>query len=338
MKRKIGILSLGVLLLAGCGSPKLADGKEAVVTFKDDVKISNDDLYKYVKDSFALESLVTLVDTYIFETEFKDYVDTAKELAKNAVESAKKNYDSEEQFLQVVQQYYGFSTLEAFENNMYLSNLQSHAVDEYAKVLVTDKDIEKYYDEKAKGDVEISHILISPKTNSDMTDEEKDKAKEEAKEKAETLLKQINSADDKVSEFKKLVKDNSDDSATKDNEGAFGKKLTYGDLADTYDELLDAAYKINDNEVYNKVVTTELGYHIVLKTKSYEKDSLEELKDEIRDILADDIRANKKDIIIAALDYYRKEYELNITDSELKSQYENYLKRAYASSQQTENN
>ncbi len=337
MKRKIGILSLGILLLAGCGAPKLEDGKEAAVTFKDDFKISNDDLYKFIKDNYALESVITMIDTYILETEFKDYMDTAKEMAKNYVDSAKKNYESEDQFLQFVQQYYGFSTIEAFQNNIYLSYMQNHAIDEYSKILVTDEDIEKYYNEKAQGDVEISHILISPKTTSDMSSEDTEKAEQEAKDKAEELLKQINAADDKVSEFKKLAKENSDDSATKDNEGAFGKKITYGDLSSNYDELLDAAYKIKDNEVYNKVVTTELGYHIVLKTKSYEKASLEELKDEIKDILANDLRTNKADIVIEALEYYRKSYDLKITDSELNRQYENYVKRALASSQANNN-
>ena len=39
MKKKIGIICCSALLLAGCGIPKLENGKEAVVTFKDDAKI-----------------------------------------------------------------------------------------------------------------------------------------------------------------------------------------------------------------------------------------------------------------------------------------------------------
>lgn len=328
MKRKIGILGLSMLLLAGCGTPKLENGKDAVVSFKDNEKISIDDLYTKMKDTYALETLISMIDTYIFETEFKDYIETAETYAKNYVESTKKTYESEDQFLQALQ-YSGFSTIEAFQNNMYLSYLQNHAVEEYSKILVTDKDIEKYYKDKAQGDVEISHILITADTTSSMSSDEKTKAEDEAKAKAEKLLKQIKDAKDSVKEFKKLVKDNSKDDATKDKEGALGK-ITYGDLDDTYDELLDAAYSIKDNEVYGKIVKTELGYHLVLRTKSYEKESLDKMKDEIKDILADDLLSSKKDIRIEALQYYRKEYDLKIADSELKRQYDNYIKRVLA--------
>jgi hypothetical protein len=103
------------------------------------------------------------------------------------------------------------------------------------------------------------------------------------------------------------------------------RKITYGDLAKTYDELLDAAYKIKDNEVYSKVVTTELGYHVILKTKTHEKESLDNLKDEIREILSKDLVANDKLISINALKYYREQNGVKIEDSELAKQYERYL-------------
>ncbi len=330
MKKKISILCMGALLLAGCGTPKLKNGEEAVVSLKDDKKISVNDLYENVKNDFALQSLMTMVDTYILETEFKDYIDTAKTLAKNSIESAKESYGSEEQLLQFVQQYYGYSTIEGFQNYLYLNNMQSHARDEYAKVLVKDKDIEKYYKEKAKGDVEISHILITADVKDDATDDEKKAAEKTAKEKAESLIKELKKAEDVEATFKKLVKENSKDDATKDKDGSLGK-ITYGDLADTYDELLDAAYKIKDGEVYSKVITTELGYHVIMKTKSYEKESLDKLKDEIRDILAEDLKANTKTINLDAIEYYRDKYKFKIEDSELNKQFDSYIKRLYAS-------
>jgi len=42
---------------------------------------------------------------------------------------------------------------------------------------VTDKDIEKYYDNKAKGDVEISHILITADVKDDMSEDEAKEAR-----------------------------------------------------------------------------------------------------------------------------------------------------------------
>lgn len=330
MNKKIGILCLSTLLLAGCGAPKLENGQEAVVTFKDDAKISVDDLYEKVKNDYALESLINMIDTYIFETEFKDYIPEAKTKAENYVKGSKESFDSTDAYQQALQQS-GFANEKAFQNYMYLNYMQSHAIEEYAHILVTDKDIETYYNDKAKGDLEISHILISPEVKDDMTDDEKQKAEDNAKNKAEKLLKEILAADNKKDAFEKAVKDNSDDEATKDKKGAFEQRLTYGDLPDTYDAVFDAAYKIKDGEIYTKVVKTDLGYHIIMRTKSYEKESLKDLKDEIKDILAQDLLDNTKDISIKALEYYRKEYDLDIKDSELKKQYDNYIKRVLAS-------
>ena len=330
MNKKIGVLCLSALLLAGCGTPKLENGQEAVVTFKDGEKISVDDLYKKIKNDYALDSLISMIDTYIFETEFKDYKAEAKTKAENYVKGTKENFESTETFNQALQQS-GFASEEAFQNYMYLNYLQSHAIEEYAHTLVTDKDIEKYYNEKAQGDLEISHILITPEVDDSMTDDEKTKAEDEAKAKAEKLLKEILAADNQKETFEKLAKENSDDEATKDKNGAFEQRLTYGDLPDAYDAIFDALYKIKDGQVYTKVVKTELGYHIIMRTKSYEKESLEDLKDEIKDILAEDLLNNTKDINIKALQYYRKEYDLDIQDSELKKQYDDYMKRVLAS-------
>ena len=97
MKKKLGIICLGALLLAGCGTPKLENGKEAVITFKDDAKISVDDLYTKLKDEYGLNALISMIDTYILEKEFPDYVATAKTSAENTVKSAIANYESEDQ-------------------------------------------------------------------------------------------------------------------------------------------------------------------------------------------------------------------------------------------------
>ena len=52
MKKKIAVLALCVLLLAGCGKriPTLSNGDEAVVTLKNGEKISSNDLYNELKD------------------------------------------------------------------------------------------------------------------------------------------------------------------------------------------------------------------------------------------------------------------------------------------------
>ena len=83
MKKKLVALCAIMLLASGCGKvPKLENGKEAIVSFKNGEKISVDDFYTKLKDGMGLNTLITMIDTYILEEEFKDYVDTAKSNAE----------------------------------------------------------------------------------------------------------------------------------------------------------------------------------------------------------------------------------------------------------------
>ncbi|MBE6139985.1 MAG: hypothetical protein E7172_00365 [Firmicutes bacterium] len=328
MKRKIGILLGSFLLVAGCGVPKLENGQEAVVSFKNGEKISVDDLYKKIKDDYALNTLITMVDLHLFETEFKDYIETAESYAENMIKATQENYGGETEFLQALQQS-GFSTIKAYQEYIYLSYLQNHAIEEYAKLQVKDKEIETYYNDKAQGDVEISHILITADITNEMTEDEKTEAKDKAKSQAKDIIKQLEEAENLEEKFNELVKEHSKDQSTIDKKGSLGK-VTYGDLSKNYDELLDEAYKIKDGEISKNVITTELGYHVILKTKTHEKESLEDLKDEIKQILADDLLLNDKDISIKALEYYREENDVKIEDSELNKQYEQYLQNVKA--------
>ena len=87
------------------------------------------------------------------------------------------------------------------------------------------------------------------------------------------------------------------------------------------------------------MITTELGYHVILKTKSYEKDTLEKLKDKITETLANKyITANQNSIGLTALQHYRKEYGMEIQDDEMKKQYSNYIQNALASIQNNNTN
>ena len=254
MKKKILVSLLVLGFAAGCGKvPQLANGQDAVVSFKDKEKISVDDLYDNMKKDFALQSLITMIDSYIYETEFADFVDDAETYAKNYIDSMIENYGGEDAFLEALQQY-GYSTIDAYQKNIYMSYLQNHGTEEYAKTLVTDKDIEKYYKNTAQGDVEISHILITTDVTNDMSEDEAKEAQDTAKKKAEKIIKELKESDDLAKSFEELAKKYSKDDATKDKGGSLGK-ITYGDLSSDYDELLKAAYEIKDGELYGKVIT-----------------------------------------------------------------------------------
>ena len=54
---------------------------------------------------------------------------------------------------------------------------RTNAVRDYVKTLITDKEIEKHYNDEIVGDIKASHILIKPDVTSEMTDEEKEAKK-----------------------------------------------------------------------------------------------------------------------------------------------------------------
>ncbi len=338
MKKKIFALCAIMLLASGCGKvPKLENGKEAIVTFKDGEKISVDDFYELIKNEYGLNSLISMVDKYICETEFEDYKDTASKNADALINSLKEQYGSEDKLLEALQGS-GYNTIDAYKDYAYLSYLQSHAIEEYAKTKITDKEIENYYKNDAIGDMEINHILITSNVKKDATDDEKKAAQDEAKKKANEVIDKLNTAKkngENITEaFTKLAKEYSEDDSNKDKGGALGK-INYGSLSSKYDELVKAAKSLKDGEYSTSVITTELGYHVILKVKTYEKDTLENLKDSIKETLAEKyIKNNQSSIGLNALQHYRKEYKMEIQDDEMKKQYSNYIQNALLTIQQ----
>lgn len=338
MKKKIFALCAIMLLASGCGKvPKLENGKEAIVTFKDGEKISVDDFYELIKNEYGLNSLISMVDKYICETEFEDYKDTASKNADALINSLKEQYGSEDKLLEALQGS-GYNTIDAYKDYAYLSYLQSHAIEEYAKTKITDKEIENYYKNDAIGDMEINHILITSNVKKDATDDEKKAVQDEAKKKANEVIDKLNTAkkngEDITEAFTKLAKEYSEDDSNKDKGGALGK-INYGSLSSKYDELVKAAKSLKDGEYSTSVITTELGYHVILKVKTYEKDTLENLKDSIKETLAEKyITNNKSSIGLNALQHYRKEYKMEIQDDEMKKQYSNYIQNALLTIQQ----
>lgn len=339
MKRKIFLLSLSLFLLAGCGEvPKLKNGEDAVVSFKDG-GISTNELYEEIKTNYGLEALVTLIDKFILEKEFNDYVEEAKEQAISTIDAMKESYGGEEGLLEAIQTYTSYPSIEAYEDVVYLSYLQEKAINEYAKTLVTDKEINKYYKNNVYGDVSINHILITANIKSDATDDEKKKAEDAAKAKIEDIIKSLKDAKsnkkDVLETFKKLAKEKSEDDDTKEKGGELGY-INYNTLGSAYDELVKAALDLKNGEFSTKVITTELGYHVIYRIDQKEKAKLEDVKEDLIDTLAQEKISSDAAISVDALQHYRKLYDMKINDSELKTQYTNYIQNLIASTMTNE--
>ena len=341
MKKKVLILGVCSLLLCGCGKiPTLSNGDEAVVTFKDGDMISANDFYEEIKNSFGLDTLLNMIDKYIFEAEFPDEMENGEAYAKAAIDQLRTNYETEEELLQALQ-YYGYQTVEAYQNFVYISYMQNVAIEAYVKNNITEEELQDYYDNDVYPDMTISHILITPDVTDDMSDEEKEEAENTAKEQIENIIDELNEAKDNgediESTFAKLAKEYSEDDDTKDDGGNLGE-INIGSLDSNYDELIKAANSLKDGEYSTEVITTELGYHVILKTATGEKASYDDSVDSMKDAITEDKLNNDQSLMVDAIRYYRDLYELDIVDSELDNQYSIYMNNLINTYENTSSN
>ena len=341
MKKKVLILGVCSLLLCGCGKiPTLSNGDEAVVTFKDGDMISANDFYEEIKNSFGLDTLLNMIDKHIFEAEFPDEMENGEAYAKAAIDQLRTNYETEEELLQALQ-YYGYQTVEAYQNFVYISYMQNVAIEAYVKNNITEEELQDYYDNDVYPDMTISHILITPDVTDDMSDEEKEEAENTAKEEIENIIDELNEAKDNGEDiettFAKLAKEYSEDDDTKDDGGNLGE-INIGSLDSNYDELIKDANSLKDGEYSTEVITTELGYHVILKTKTGEKASYDDSVDTMKDAITEDKLNSDQSLMVDAIRYYRDLYELDIVDSELDNQYSIYMNNLINTYENTSSN
>ncbi len=325
MKKKIVMLALCVVMISGCGKkiPTLSNGDEAVVELKDGVKISANELYDDMKENYALQSLLNMIDNKILSEKYSGKLDEASDYANSTIEQLEQYYGDD--LLNAIQYYTNFSTIEGYKDSMYLTYLQNLAIEDYAKDQITEKQIKKYYKDEVVGDIKVNHILITPEVKDDATTEDKTAAEEAAKAKAQEVINKLKKASNKEEEeFEKLAKEYSMDETTKENGGALGY-INKGTLGDTYKELEEAAFKLKDGECSTEIITTELGYHVIIRLETKEKDSIENLTDSIKETLAQEYMTNNPEVQVTALQELRKDYDLDIVDSDLKEQYAKYI-------------
>lgn len=330
-KKKIVIIGLSALLLCGCGKeiPTLSDGSQAVATFNDEsISLSANDLYNKMKEQYALDALLQLMDKQILEKELPDDLETEMENAKNTVKSMKDTY-GEDQIISY------FGSVDNYTNYIYINNLQQKAVLNYAKTKVSDKEVQAYYDKNIYGDVTVDHILIKTNVTDDTSSEDKEKLETEAKNKINEIIDKLNNAENKLDTFKQLAKEYSEDEATKDNGGSLGA-INTDTLSSSYDELLKAARNLEDGKYSTELITTELGYHVIFKESTAEKPALEDVKDDILEKLGQEKIDNDATLNVTGMEELRKKYGMEIQDSDLKEKYSNYIANSIASARQSE--
>lgn len=315
--KKIKFISLlfVLTLLMGCGKAKLEDGKELVLELKG-MKMTANDFYDELKEEAGLATLVQNIDSYVLNNKYETTTSLKNEI-NSTIASYKEQYG--DQYLEAINYYSGSNfTNDTQLFDYILANYKRELlISDYAKSIVTDEEIEKYYNEKAVGDMRAKHILITAVKTDDMTETEIADAEKEALNKAKELITEL----DNGADFEELAKSNSSDTGSASNGGDVG----YFNRGQMVEEFEEATITLEVGKYTKTPVKTTYGYHIILKTEQLEKKTLEESKDSIKNTLGQEKQETIANIYAFAIEAAMKEYELEIYDSGMKELYDNYM-------------
>lgn len=307
---KLLVLPIIILSLAGCGKtiPVLENGEEAIITLKEK-NVSTSEFYELLKEKYGKYVIVDFIDKIILDSKYETTDEETKYI--NTQVDAVKKYASENSYTveYVLAYQYGLESVEDYKDMLSLNYRRSIAVKDYLAKDITDKQIETYYKNNIYGDIEVKHILISPES-----DDKKDDALKEAKD----IIKKLKDGED----FSALAKKYSDDT----NSAKEGGDLGFISTGEMLEEFENAAFKLKKGEYTTTPVETTYGYHIILKTDEKDKPKQKDVKEDIiTELVTEKINSDAK-LYYETLEDIRKENELVIVDSEVKKQYDEYIK------------
>ena len=285
----------------------LKDGTQPVAEI-DGYTVTANDLYEDMKDVYSISSLLDKIDNKILEEKYPETDEMNDELKQQA----ESYYSAYKQYYKMDKETFlsnnGFGSEKAFLEYLRLQYRRNKYAEYYIKTLISDKEVEKYYEDKVYGDINTKHILV--KVDSSASDEDKKKAEDLAKE----IISKLNngkSFDDVKEEYK--------------------DQITYEELGyKSYNANLESAYmeamqKLENNSYSKEPVKTSYGYHVIYRIDQKEKPALEDVKEEIIDSLVSEKKSEDKNISYVALDKMREESGLKFSDTVLEKKYNTYM-------------
>lgn len=285
----------------------LKDGTQPVAEI-DGYTVTANDLYEDMKDVYSIRSLLDKIDNKILEEKYPETDEMNDELKQQA----ESYYSAYKQYYKMDKETFlsnnGFGSEKAFLEYLRLQYRRNKYAEDYIKTLISDKEVEKYYEDKVYGDINTKHILV--KVDSSASDEDKKKAEDLAKE----IISKLNdgkSFDDVKEEYK--------------------DQITYEELGyKSYNANLESAYmeamqKLENNSYSKEPVKTSYGYHVIYRIDQKEKPALEDVKEEIIDSLVSEKKSEDKNISYVALDKMREESGLKFSDTVLEKKYNTYM-------------
>lgn len=285
----------------------LKDGTQPVAEI-DGYTVTANDLYEDMKDVYSISSLLDKIDNKILVEKYPETDEMNDELKQQA----ESYYSAYKQYYKMDKETFlsnnGFGSEKAFLEYLRLQYRRNKYAEDYIKTLISDKEVEKYYEDKVYGDINTKHILV--KVDSSASDEDKKKAEDLAKE----IISKLNngkSFDDVKEEYK--------------------DQITYEELGyKSYNANLESAYmeamqKLENNSYSKEPVKTSYGYHVIYRIDQKEKPALEDVKEEIIDSLVSEKKSEDKNISYVALDKMREESGLKFSDTVLEKKYNTYM-------------
>ena len=285
----------------------LKDGTQPVAEI-DGYTVTANDLYEDMKDVYSISSLLDKIDNKILVEKYPETDEMNDELKQQA----ESYYSAYKQYYKMDKETFlsnnGFGSEKAFLEYLRLQYRRNKYAEDYIKTLISDKEVEKYYEDKVYGDINTKHILV--KVDSSASDEDKKKAEDLAKE----IISKLNdgkSVDDVKEEYK--------------------DQITYEELGyKSYNANLESAYmeamqKLENNSYSKEPVKTSYGYHVIYRIDQKEKPALEDVKEEIIDSLVSEKKSEDKNISYVALDKMREESGLKFSDTVLEKKYNTYM-------------
>lgn len=285
----------------------LKDGTQPVAEI-DGYTVTANDLYEDMKDVYSISSLLDKIDNKILEEKYPETDEMNDELKQQA----ESYYSAYKQYYKMDKETFlsnnGFGSEKAFLEYLRLQYRRNKYAEDYIKTLISDKEVEKYYEDKVYGDINTKHILV--KVDSSASDEDKKKAEDLAKE----IISKLNngkSFDDVKEEYK--------------------DQITYEELGyKSYNANLESAYmeamqKLENNSYSKEPIKTSYGYHVIYRIDQKEKPALEDVKEEIIDSLVSEKKSEDKNISYVALDKMREESGFKFSDTVLEKKYNTYM-------------
>lgn len=283
---------------------KLKNGSEPIVKVGSEY-ITADTLYENMKEYYNISILLDEIDSLILENKYELNSEDEKEIEETAdyyISSYESYYGyTEEEFLNSK----GFDSRDDFIEYLTLDYRRSLYFNSYLESIISEEEIEKYYEDNVFADIDANTIYVSIDTESS---DDTDLIKE--------ILNKLNSG-----KTYEEVKDEYEKKATFTERGY----VSFDTEIDS--EILDELKSLKDGEYSKDYIETDSGYYVVFRLQSKEKAEFEDVKERIIEKIKIEKQEEDENIYYKSLIILREQAGLSFKDTVLEKKYENFKKQ-----------